>query len=158
MLVRVSINVTMTMQPFYLEYITGFEPTDKMPTAPQIAIVPLISYIFQLLFSIFLQRRMTTCLRNRVLPMLVSIVLVVIGSVPLAFLNDNRSYNWLVYIAVPLQGIGLVIMLNTATSLISDVIGSDTANSAVVYGCYSFFDKVANGVGLYFLVAIYSDN
>ena len=46
MLVRVSINVTMTMQPFYLEYVTGFKATDKMPTAPQIAIVPLFSYIF----------------------------------------------------------------------------------------------------------------
>ena len=46
MLVRVSINVTMTMQPFYLEYVTGFKATDKLPTAPQIAIVPLISYIF----------------------------------------------------------------------------------------------------------------
>ena len=90
--------------------------------------------------------------------MLVSLVLVVVGSVPLAFLNENRDYNWLIYIAVPLQGIGLVIMLNTATSLISDVIGNDTDNSAVVYGCYSFFDKVANGVGLYFLVAVYSDN
>jgi Na+/melibiose symporter-like transporter len=101
---------------------------------------------------------MTACLRNRILPMLISIVLVIAGSVPLAFLNDNTDENWLVYIVVPLQGIGLVIMLNTATSLISDVIGNDTANSAFVYGCYSFFDKVANGLGLYFLVAIYSDN
>ena len=101
---------------------------------------------------------MTTCLRNRVLPMLVSIVLVIVGSVPLAFLNDNKAYNWVIYIVVPLQGVGLVIMLNTATSLISDVIGSDTANSAFVYGCYGFFDKVANGVGLYFLVASYSDD
>ena len=99
---------------------------------------------------------MTTCLRNRILPMLISIVLVIAGSIPLAFLNDNMDENWLVYIVVPLQGIGLVIMLNTATSLISDVIGNDTANSAFVYGCYSFFDKVANGLGLYFLVAIYS--
>jgi len=35
-------------------------------------------------------------------------------------------------------------MLNTATSLISDVIGSDAENSAFVYGCYSLFDKFAN--------------
>jgi MFS family permease len=138
MFVRISINVTMTMQPFYLEYV--------------------ISSVFQLLFSVFLQRRMTICLRNRVLPMLVSIVLVILGSLPFAFLNDNKAYNWVVYLVAPLQSVGLVIMLNTATSLISDVIGSDTANSAFVYGCYGFFDKVVNGALLYFLVAYYSDD
>lgn len=158
MLVRVSINVTMTMQPFYLEYVTGFTASKKMPTAPQIAIVPLISYVFQLLFSLFLQRRMTAYLRGRLLPMLVAIILTIAGSLPLAFLNDSADVNWIVYITVPFQGIGLVIMLNTATSLISDVIGSDTANSAFVYGCYSLFDKVANGLGLFFLVANYSKN
>jgi Na+/melibiose symporter-like transporter len=158
MFVRLSINVTMTMQPFYLEYVTGFTATDKLPTAPQIAIVPLISSVFQLLFSVFLQRRMTICLRNRVLPMLVSIVLVILGSLPFAFLNDNKAYNWVVYLVAPLQGVGLVIMLNTATSLISDVIGSDTANSAFVYGCYGFLYKVANGILIYFLVAYYSDD
>jgi hypothetical protein len=45
-------------------------------------------------------------------------------------------------------------MLNTATSLISDVIGKDAESSAFVYGAYSFFDKVTNGV-LIFLVTSY---
>jgi hypothetical protein len=49
-------------------------------------------------------------------------------------------------------------MLNTATSLISDVIGSDGANSAFVYGVYSLFDKFANGFLLYFIVANYAQN
>ena len=49
-------------------------------------------------------------------------------------------------------------MLNTATSLISDVIGDDTANSAFVYGCYSFFDKVANGFLLMNMIAQFSDD
>lgn len=44
-------------------------------------------------------------------------------------------------------------MLNTATSLISDVIGTDSANSAFVYGVYSLFDKFANGLLLYWIVA-----
>lgn len=59
MLVRISINVTMTMQPFFLEYVTEFSPTKKQPTPVQVAIVPLISYVFQLVFSIYLQRPMT---------------------------------------------------------------------------------------------------
>lgn len=47
-------------------------------------------------------------------------------------------------------------MLNTATSLISDVIGNDSANAAFVYGVYSLFDKLANGFLLFFLVKDYN--
>ncbi len=47
----------------------------------------------------------------------------------------------------------MAIMLNTATSLISDVIGNDSENSAFVYGCYSLFDKFANGALLYWIIA-----
>lgn len=39
-------------------------------------------------------------------------------------------------------------MMNTSTSLISDVIGKDADSSAFVYGFYSFMDKIANGVAI----------
>jgi apolipoprotein N-acyltransferase len=48
-------------------------------------------------------------------------------------------------------------MLNTATSLIGDVIGKDAENSAFVYGCYSLFDKFANGALLFWMINSYSD-
>jgi hypothetical protein len=48
------------------------------------------------------------------------------------------------------------MLLNTSTSLITDVIGKDNTSSAFVYGVYSLFDKVANGVLGYLLVAFYS--
>jgi Na+/melibiose symporter-like transporter len=88
--------------------------------------------------------------------MLVANVLVCFGSIPLAFLNEDLQ--WAVYILAAFQGTGLFIMLNTATSLISDVIGKDTANSAFVYGCYSLFDKFANGFLMYFMIAEYSED
>ncbi len=69
-----------------------------------------------------------------------------VGSIPLAFLNSDVNVRWLIYVCAAIQGIGLAIMLNTATSLISDVIGNDDSASAFVYGSYSFFDKLANGV------------
>lgn len=47
-------------------------------------------------------------------------------------------------------------MLNTSTSLISDVIGNDSQNAAFVYGVYSLFDKLANGSLLFFMVASFS--
>ena len=88
--------------------------------------------------------------------MLLAIVITCVGFIPLIFLDGNRSVNWLVYLLAPFQGIGQVIMLNTATSLISDVIGNDTSSSAFVYGCYSLFDKFSNGILLFFLVSSYS--
>ena len=47
-------------------------------------------------------------------------------------------------------------MLNTSTSLISDVIGTQTRSAAFVYGFYSFVDKTANGLFLFWLIATYS--
>ena len=49
-------------------------------------------------------------------------------------------------------------MTNTATSLISDVIGQDSENSAFVYGCYSLFDKFSNGILLFWIISQYSEN
>ena len=57
MFVRIAINVSMTMMPFYLQAVIGFGKAkidqESDPTAPQLAIVPLISYILGLIFSIF---------------------------------------------------------------------------------------------------------
>ena len=53
MLVRIAINVTMTMQPFYLDKVTGYSPSDDQPTPIQLALVPLASYLASLIFSLF---------------------------------------------------------------------------------------------------------
>ena len=47
-------------------------------------------------------------------------------------------------------------MLNTGTSLISDMIGSDNRSSAFVYAAYGLLEKFANGFLLWFLVKNYS--
>ena len=49
-------------------------------------------------------------------------------------------------------------MLNTATSLISDVIGNDSENSAFIYGSYSLFDKFANGGILLWMINVYTED
>jgi len=53
MLARISMNVTASVMPFYLQTVTGFVATDDQPTPIQIAIVPLISYITSLIYSLF---------------------------------------------------------------------------------------------------------
>ena len=91
MLVRIAVNVTMTMQPFYLFEVTQFKGDDADdPTTPQLALVPLISYLMSMIFSVFIQRRMTSYLRNRMYPMFISIIVITLTSIPLAFLNEHN--------------------------------------------------------------------
>lgn len=90
--------------------------------------------------------------------MKVGMVVIICTSVPLIYLPDTSPGRNLVYPLVAVQGIGLAIILNTATSLISDIIGQDAENSAFVYGVYSLFDKFANGFLLYYIVATYTED
>jgi hypothetical protein len=53
-----------------------------------------------------------------------------------------------VFFFAPITQVGLAIMINTSTSLISELIGKDSKNSAFVYGFYSFMDKIANGFAI----------
>ena len=154
MLVRITMNVTMTAQPFYLDQVCGWHPTDDNPTPVPLAVVPLCSYIMCMIFSIFLQRPLTRCFASRTFPMLISIYIIAITSIPLIFMTPgNRTW---VFPLSAFQGIGIAIMLNTATSLISDVIGQDSSGGAFVYGCYSLLDRFANGILLYYIIANYS--
>jgi len=49
-------------------------------------------------------------------------------------------------------------MINTSTSLISDVIGKDAESSAFVYGFYSFMDKIANGFAIERTLKLFEDS
>lgn len=125
MMVRIAVNVTMSVQPFYLIYVTGFTKTVDNPTPLPIALTPLVSYITSMIFSLFLYKRMMAILKNRLIPLFISVIIIGFGSLPFIFLNDDPKVRWLVYVLSSIQGVGLAIMLNTATSLISDVIGKD---------------------------------
>jgi Na+/melibiose symporter-like transporter len=125
MLVRIAVNVTMSVQPFYLILVTGFEKTEGTPTPLAIALAPLASYICSLVFSLCFYKRMTDKFRNRFVPLFISVVIITIGSLPYLFLNATPAVRWLVFPLSGIQGIGLACMINTATSLISDVVGKD---------------------------------
>ena len=124
-LVRIAVNVTMSVQPFYLIKVTGFTRSDDNPTPLPIALTPLVSYTTSLIFSLFVYKKMMQKFRNRFIPLLISVIIISVGSIPYLFLNSDPSVSWLVYLLSSIQGVGLAIMINTATSLISDVIGKD---------------------------------
>ena len=58
MLVRIAVNVTMSVQPFYLIHVTGFTTSEENPTPIAIALTPLVSYITSLIFSVLLSKPM----------------------------------------------------------------------------------------------------
>lgn len=101
---------------------------------------------------------MTQRLANRIKPLAISFALITVSSAPLLLLDGSWSTKWAVYPCTIIQGIGTAILLNTSTSIISDVIGQDNHSSAFVYGVYSFMDKVSNGFLISWLVAKYSED
>ena len=54
MFARIALNCNATMMPFYLVSVTQFEPLPGLETSPTIALVPLLTYISSLLFTLFL--------------------------------------------------------------------------------------------------------
>ena len=89
--------------------------------------------------------------------MILAVVVTALGSIPMAFLHEG-DLRWMIYIAASIQGVGIAMMLNTGTACISDVIGQDNTSAAFVYGAYSLFEKFANGLLLYWLIAAYAED
>jgi len=98
MMVRIAVNITMSVQPFYLIIVTGFIKTEENPTPIAIALVPLVSYISSMIFSLFFYKRMMNLLKNRFIPLFVSIIIISFGSIPYIFLTPDPSVRWLVYV------------------------------------------------------------
>lgn len=158
MFARIALNVTATMMPLYLTSVSGFVQQPGKGIPYQIALVLLCSYTFSLLYSLYGQVFLTKRFINRLIPLALSILVTGVGSIPYAFLTTNPAVLWLIYPLAAIQGVGIAMMLNTSTSLISDVINQDAESAAFVYGIYSFLDKFANGFLLFWLVAQYSEN
>ncbi len=156
MLVRIAVNVIMSVQAIYIIKVLKVERSDTDPTPIPIALTPLISYLITLGFQLFVQKAMVRKLRNRFLPMFIAILITAAGCVPLLFLEPD--FFWGIYICSPVTQFGLAIMMNTSTSLISDVIGKDADSSAFVYGFYSFMDKIANGIAIERAIKLFEDN
>lgn len=154
---RLALNANATMMPFYLITVLGFQPAEQGATSPQIALVPLITYSASLIFTVIAMKKVTQHFANRFIPMFGAAIICTIGALPLLFLKDN-SLRYIVLPCAIFLGVGIALMLNTGTSLISDVLGADVKSAAFVYGAYSLLDKFANGFLLYWLVAEYSES
>lgn len=97
MFARMALNCTATMMPLYLTTCTGFEMVEGEGIPPQIALVPLCSYIFSLIYTLYGQGAITQKFRNRLIPLGISCILTSLGTIPYAFLTADSSVRWMVY-------------------------------------------------------------
>ncbi len=67
----------------------------------------------------------------------------------------NNEYYYLMYPTVVLIGMSQSIMLGTSVNMINEMIGLKAKKSAIVFGTYSFFDKIANGIIIYLAMVIF---
>ena len=98
MMVRIAVNVTMSIQPFYLILVTGFEQSIESPTPLPLALTPLVSYTTSLIFSLFFYKKLLRRYGNRLIPLAISVVVISLGSIPYLFLNSDPAVRWLVYV------------------------------------------------------------
>jgi MFS family permease len=66
----------------------------------------------------------------------------------------------MLYAAMFIQGFGMANMMNTSTSLVSEMIGHDDQSSAIVYASFNIIESFSNGSVVYIIMAfnIYMDD
>jgi len=157
--VRLSINITSTMIPFYMYLVLGYSTKDHKGTRFEIAVALVISTCGSVFNSIYFQKYLEGKLpgENRKIVMLIAFIMVSIGCLPIFFLT--KEFRVLIFFLCFFLGWGFSLGLSSASYLINDVVGSKGSKGAFVYGVYSFCDKLSCGIVLaIFLPFAKSDN
>lgn len=66
---------------------------------------------------------------------------------------DKEYMEIIVYFGLFIQGFGMANMMNSATSLVSEMIGQDDEASAIVFACFNILESFSNGTVVYVLTA-----
>lgn len=145
---RLYCNIISTMLNFYMVYVLKIANDSTVASTPiEIALIPLLLFVSSVIVSSVLDvlygsigKRKTFC---------VGVILMCISSLMLSLVEPESSF--LMYPIAMLVGCTQVLLLNTAITLISDVIGLQGDSGAFVFGAYSFMDKISTGIALFFI-------
>ncbi len=155
MCVRLSINVTSSMIPYFLDEVLGYNKGPHGETSVYISIILIISMSGSVINSLVIQKYFLTS-KNRLVMIMWAGLFVSIGCLPIIFIDQDT--RWLIYILSFIFGVGFSLGLSTASNLINDVVGSKGKQGAFVYGAYSFSDKMSCGIVLYFFTTSVKGN
>lgn len=159
MFVRLSINITSTIIPFYMELVLGYPKTEDGGTPYEITVCLLISTLGSIFNSMVLQKFIegkSNSGNKRIVLIIIANLFVALGCIPLYFLSEDLAYP--IYFLGFVWGIGFSQGLSCVSSLINDVVGSKGNKGAFVYGAFSFADKLSCGIVLLFYLPIASEN
>lgn len=159
MFVRLAINVSGTMIPFYCKNILNWKNEKNHSTPVEISIFFILSNLGSVCNSVFFEKIILSYFSkaNFRVGLFSSAVLVIsLGCLPLYFLNEQTA-NYAYPLAF-LFGSGFSMGLSGASSLMNDVVGSYGSKGAFVYGAYSFADKISCGIVMYFMMQIADKN
>ncbi|XP_014253572.1 major facilitator superfamily domain-containing protein 12-like isoform X3 [Cimex lectularius] len=134
---RIYCNVIQSFVPIYLHESLKLDPYI-------IALGPLVMYISSFVFS--LMSGVMNMYLGKKITFTVGALLGLSASIWIVFDSSDFFKTYLIYFITVLLGGGSSIMLVTVLAIVSDLIGSDTGNSAFIYGLMSFVDKLSCGI------------
>jgi Na+/melibiose symporter-like transporter len=160
MFVRLCINMTQSVIPYYLENVLRFDKTEEGGTPIEFSIILLISTVGSIMnalwFQVVISKKLKNSKNSRVIIMFLAFVFVLAGCLPMYFLNPD--FRVPIYFLAFLFGIGFSMGLSTVSSLTNDVVGCKGGEAAFVYGAYSFTDKLSCGIALLFFIPLASNS
>eukprot|EP01018_Ginkgo_biloba_P021025 Gb_40275 [translate_table: standard] len=146
MLTRLVTNVSQALLAFYLIEDLKMAESSK-------AEVPAVIYICSFLASIILQELKWTGYRLKAI-FTIGAALWMLSAATIYFLPSNMwSYIYLLSVVI---GVGNALMMVTAISMESVLVGKDLSGCAFVYGSLSFLEKLSCGIVLYVIEGFHS--
>ncbi|KAG5538965.1 hypothetical protein RHGRI_019496 [Rhododendron griersonianum] len=140
-LTRLVTNVSQAFLAFYVINDLQMAQSSK-------AVVPAIIYISSFIVSVLLQEFTWTGKRLKLFYSAGGILWIFCGS---GFLFLPRNIHAAMYFLSIVIGIANALMMVTAISMQSILVGQDLNGCAFVYGSLSFMDKISCGIALYIL-------
>lgn len=167
---RIAIMTQSVAIAFYLQEVCHYKAPDLDHdgdgdgTPYQIAVATAVSFIASFVYSIFVQDRLQTYHQyDKYNLFLYSIAYFTVAGFILFFIvTDPRTSNGMVvntsiwtpimaYSGMFIQGCGMANMMNSSTSLVSEMIGHDDQASAIVFASFNIIESFSNGGVAYLL-------
>uniref|UniRef100_A0A0D6R0H1 Major facilitator superfamily (MFS) profile domain-containing protein n=2 Tax=Araucaria cunninghamii TaxID=56994 RepID=A0A0D6R0H1_ARACU len=139
LLARLITNVSQALLAFYLIDDLQMAQSSK-------AVVPAIIYICSFMASIILQELQWTSYRLKAFFTAGAVLWMFSGSI--LYILPSNMWSYIYFLSVVI-GVGNALVMVTAISMESILVGEDLSRCAFVYGSLSFLEKLSCGIVLY---------
>jgi len=142
LMIHVSVNVTPSFIPYYMECVLEIKKTSTGGTPYEIAIFFLINTIGSIFSSLFLQNFIESY-QSRFIGYFAAWLFTTVGCLPLIFLSNNNLFA--IFILSFFIGIGFSLAINIGFIISNDVVGNRCSKGGFVYSVFGFVERVIVG-------------